>query len=404
MATASASRRPQLDAVGRLAAVAGDPHADLAARPFHREVRFARGQLEAGLGGLGVHVLALGQLVQRLFHDAQALFDLGHAHHVPGHGALLVADGNLVVHPVVHGVGFRPAHVVGDAAAARHRAAGPVAGDHVRRDDAHLFDAAAQDDVFRHQRGVHGQARAHVRDELAHALHEGRACVGVHPAEAERTVRQARAGHHLQQVQQPFAVVEGVHDGGEGPQVQQVRAPPQKVRRDAVQLAGDHPQPFGPLGNLDARQLFHRAHVGPVPGQGVQVVHPAHVGHELGGVLHLGHLLVHAVQVAQHGFRPDDVFAVQFQQHAQYAVGGRVLRPHVQDERFRAGPLLEAAGVAVARDLVVGAAPVRRGGGTGCGALPEGVGAMHCRCPPRWRRPWPWRAWPVCCPRPVPAG
>ena len=48
-------------------------------------------------------------------------------------------------------------------------------------------------------------------------------------------------------------------------------------------------------------------------------------------VLDLEFLLDAGVQKADVGLGAHDGFAVQFQQHAQHAVRGRVLRPHVQD-------------------------------------------------------------------------
>ena len=74
----------------------------------------------------------------------------------------------------------------------------------------------------------------------------------------------------------------------------------------------------------------------------MQIIHPAHVGHKLKVGLFLAHPLVHAVDVAEHRLGPHDVLAVEFEQDAQHAVGGGVLRSHAQDELVFGRTRLEA--------------------------------------------------------------
>ncbi len=45
--------------------------------------------------------------------------------------------------------------------------------------------------------------------------------------------------------------------------------------------AGNHPDELAPLRHRDAHELFHRHAEALVVGQGVEVIHPAHVGQEL---------------------------------------------------------------------------------------------------------------------------
>jgi len=86
---------------------------------------------------------------------------------------------------------------------------------------------------------------------------------------------------------------------------------------DAVEFRHRHPDVFGPFRDLDAGQPLYGSGVRPVPGHGVQIVHPAHVGHELHVGLLLGHPLVHAVDVAEDGLGPQDVLPFEFQHDAQ---------------------------------------------------------------------------------------
>ena len=89
------------------------------------------------------------------------------------------------------------------------------------------------------------------------------------------------------------------------------------------------------FGNFEAEQLFDRQAINQVVAKRIQVIHA--VGERDGlriGLVFAGFLDA-GVQVAEVRNRFDDGFAVQFQRHAQHAVRGRVLRPHVEDHRFR---------------------------------------------------------------------
>ena len=127
-----------------------------------------------------------------------------------------------------------------------------------------------------------------------------------------------------------FPVVEAVQDGGEGPQVQEIGAEPQQVGGEAVEFAQDHPDVFGPLRHGDADELLHRHAVALIEGQGVEVIHPAHVGQELMVVAVLGHVLVAPVAVADDRLGLGDVLTVHLQEHPQDPVGAGVLRTQVE--------------------------------------------------------------------------
>ena len=84
------------------------------------------------------------------------------------------------------------------------------------------------------------------------------------------------------------------------------------------------------FGNLQLQQLFHRQAVGQVVGHRAQVVDAVGQRHHLLVELGLAGLLDAGVQVADVGRQRDDDLAVDLQHHAQHAVRGRVLRPHVE--------------------------------------------------------------------------
>ena len=195
----------------------------------------------------------------------------------------LVADGNLEIEGRVGGVGLALADIVGDAAAPQGGAGEAVLDALVLGDEAHVPGAVDEDDVFGHQVVVVRPAAAQALDEGPDAGDEFVVEILGHAAEAEEAIGEAGAGDPVQEVQDMFPVIKAVHDGGEGPQVQEIGAEPQEVGSEAVEFAQDHPDVFGPLRHGDADELLHRHAVALVVGQGVEVIHPAHVGQELHG-------------------------------------------------------------------------------------------------------------------------
>ena len=83
---------------------------------------------------------------------------------------------------------------------------------------------------------------------------------------------------------------------------------------------------------FDVQQFLDRHAVAQAVGDRGDVVHAVHVGRELLVGAVLGDLLDAAVQVADDAFGAEHLFAVQLQDHAQHAVRGRVLRPHVENK------------------------------------------------------------------------
>ena len=79
------------------------------------------------------------------------------------------------------------------------------------------------------------------------------------------------------------------------------------------------------------QQLLHRQAVAEIVGKRREVIDAVGQGDRLLIVLDLEFLLDAGVQKADVGLAANDGLAVQFQQQAQHAVRGRVLRPHVED-------------------------------------------------------------------------
>ena len=84
--------------------------------------------------------------------------------------------------------------------------------------------------------------------------------------------------------------------------------------------------------SFHVEQLFHRFAIAQAVRDRRDVVHAIHVGIEHGVGAVLGNLLHPAMEVADHALGAQNFFAVELQDDAQHAVGGGVLRAHVDDE------------------------------------------------------------------------
>ncbi len=150
-------------------------------------------------------------------------------------------------------------------------------------------------------------------------------------ADADVAGHHALAGDGLKEAENVFALAEGVKEDGERANVHGVRAQPDQVGVEAAELGKQNAQPLGLGGNLQAEQLFHGQAVTKIVGQRVKIVDAVGERNHLLVELGLAGLLDAGVQVADLGIDADNDFAVDLQHQAQNAVGGRVLRAHVND-------------------------------------------------------------------------
>ena len=108
------------------------------------------------------------------------------------------------------------------------------------------------------------------------------------------------------------------------------------MRGDAVQLHHQNSDDVGPLGNVltDTKEFFYREHVGGFVEERGQVIHARDKRDALDprAVLHV--LFDTGMQVADTTPSVGDGFSIEFQHQTQHAVGGRVLRAHVDDDAF----------------------------------------------------------------------
>ena len=149
-------------------------------------------------------------------------------------------------------------------------------------------------------------------------------------ADAEVVVHQARAGHCLKEGLDSLATPEGEHHRRHGSGVQAHGANIEQMAGDAVQLAEDDADVFGAFGHFQAHELFNGHAVGQLIVEVADVVHTVEEGYDLVVLFTLAKLFGAAVQIADVRFHVHDFLAVHPQHHAKDAMGGWMLRAHVE--------------------------------------------------------------------------
>ena len=332
-----------LHAVGLGSPVGDEVAAHLSARTFHARVAFALGdahlahRLDAGAGGHR----PLRQPVERLPHDVDRLAELDHPHPVAGVTVARRLHRHLEVEVLVGGIGLEAPDVVAHPGAADQRAGDADGLGQLARDRAHALGARLEEGVPLEHVLVLVEALLDQRDRLAALLGPAGRNVVAGAAHLMEPVEQPRPDQRLEEVEHPLALPDAVeeHGGAAAQRAAHVEAPgaePEAVRRDALQLGHDHPQVLGAPRHLDLPDHLGRAHVGQLARHGGHVVG---LGRDR-GVLRVGErlaeLLVTAVEIADHRVHPHHRLALEGEDRAEDAVGGRVLRPHVHREALAA--------------------------------------------------------------------
>jgi len=186
--------------------------------------------------------------------------------------------------------------------------------------------------VVRQQLLVLIHLRVHDVAELEHLLVPARRQILREPADAHRVVREAGAAELLEEIQNQLALAERVQEHRHRADVHRVRAHPEAVARDALQLAQDGADVARTPRDLDRHQLLDRLAVADVVGGGRDVVHPVGEQDDLRPVAVLAELFDAAMQIPDHDVGVDHLLAIQAQHHAEHTVRARVLRAHVDHE------------------------------------------------------------------------
>ena len=192
-----------------------------------------------------------------------------------------------------------------------------------------------------HQSVVFGDSLPEVGAEICCGLEEFVVHIHRYTTEASVAVGQTRSCDQIQDVENLLSVIEGIQEGSDPAQVEQVRTEPQQVAGDPVQLAGNDADVLGPFGDLDLHGLFDSLAVTEVVDHARQVVDTAGVGQELQVVAVFRHLLMGPVPIADDGLGLEDAFTFHVQPQSQHAMGGRMLWAHVHVVRVRIGRIAD---------------------------------------------------------------
>ena len=138
-----------------------------------------------------------------------------------------------------------------------------------------------------------------------------------------------RAGNGFVQVHQLFAIAEGVEDGGHRADVEGVRTDAHQVIEDARYFGEHDADVLGADRHINSGEFFYRQAVCLLVDHHGNVIQPVHIRQGLQVGFGFRQFLCTSVQEADMRVGTDDLFAVQLQNHAQYAVRRRVLRTEV---------------------------------------------------------------------------
>ena len=206
----------------------------------------------------------------------------------------------------------------------------------LERNHADALGAAHPDAVVGEQVFVLVDAAGEDVDERLDALVPAARRLQGQPANAEVAGHHALAAEHFEDLEDLLALAEAVEEHGHGADIERVRTQPHQMAVETRQFGEHDAHPLGLRRDLQLQQLFHRQAPAQIHGERRQVIHAVRQGDRLLIGLDFEFLFDAGMQKTDVRLAEDDCFAIQFQQQAQHAVRGRVLRPHVEDHAARA--------------------------------------------------------------------
>src|SRR6266542_3470900 len=244
----------------------------------------------------------------------------------------VLTDGDVEVELVVAFVGLRFAQVPGCTRAANHHP-GKAPVPRVLKLDHRDPDVALLEDAIVGQQALDVVADLQERiAEIPDVVEElrwqilmhtaGPKVIGVHPGSGGPLIE-----HH-----QLLAFLEAPQRRGQRADVHGLGGYIEKMREQPADLAIEYANELGASWHLDSQQPFRRQAERMLLVHRRDVVEPVEIGQGLQIGLVFDQLLRPAVQQADMGIDALDDFAIELKHEAQYAVGGRVLRPEIDRE------------------------------------------------------------------------
>ena len=168
--------------------------------------------------------------------------------------------------------------------------------------------------------------------KFCHFLLEAGVGLVLQAADAESVRGEARAAIFLEDLENLFAIAEGVEQRRDGADIERMRAQPELVAGDAVQFGEDDADMLGARRRFHVEKFFDRLAVAQTVRDRGHVIHAVdiRIEHRISAVL--ANFLDAAVQIADDALEAQNFFAIEPQNDAQHAVRGGMLRAHVDDE------------------------------------------------------------------------
>ena len=166
------------------------------------------------------------------------------------------------------------------------------------------------------------------------------------PANTDVAGHHALAGEHLEYPENVLALAETIKEDAHRADVQRMRSQPYQMAVQARKLGHHHAHPLRPRRDFDiADQFFHRQRVDQIVREVGQIIYAIRQRHNLLPGFYLALFFDPGMQESDIRNGRNNGLAVQFQNYAQHAVRGRVLRTHVQGHPLAAASGRRASGL-----------------------------------------------------------
>jgi hypothetical protein len=203
-------------------------------------------------------------------------------------------------------------------------------------DDSDALGPAAIDVVLGQQPLELVDLRREPIEELLDLRMEPARQVLAQAADADVAREEAEAGNQLVDVEQQLTLADRIEQHRDGADFQAVRADPDQMTGDPLELRDEHADVLDALRHLEPEQLFDGERVGQAVALRAQVIHALDERDDLLPLLLLGGLFDPGVQVADGRNHRLDDFSIELEHEPQHTVGAGVLGPHVDRHRFSA--------------------------------------------------------------------
>jgi hypothetical protein len=323
-------RRADAHAIRLLGAIADDVVAENALGRFNRVIDFARGRFD-DLADFAED-WPFGNIFDGLEADEPGLAHLFHADHVTVVGVAVGACRDLELIAVVGGVGLGFAKVPFHPAGAEDRtrcAEGDAIGG---AEHADIARAADPDAVAGEQVNVFLNMALEILAEAFDVFFEAVIGLVLQTANAKGMRGETGATILFEDFENFFALAETVEERSERANIQSMSAEPNQVAGNALEFGENGANYFCASWSFGIEQFFDCFTVAEAVADCGDIVHAIDIGRKLLIGPILGDFFDAAMEIADHALGAADALAIEFEFDAQYAVGGGMLRAHVEDE------------------------------------------------------------------------